>query len=100
MDSKVFWSVDFLSGYFQSPISPESRRLTAFLTTFRKFNYRRLPKGYSESGDQFGLHTDPIARVPRVIKSVDGILGQCLSMQDFYNSLAVVLTRVIPKGMV
>ena len=35
-----------------------------------------------------------------MIKSVDDFIGQCLSVHDCYDTLAIVFTRVIQKEMV
>ena len=55
--------------------------------------------GYSDSSDQFLLHTDPLVRgIPRVEKSVDDILGQCTGFQHLAQCLDEVLTRAIGAG--
>ena len=97
----VFWRLDYLSGYFQVPLSEESQKLTAFITPFGKFHHSRLPQGYCDSSDQFGLATDPVVKgVGHVVKLVDDLLGQCRSLQECYDTLAEVLSRIIEINMV
>ena len=83
------------------PVAKESQNLTCFLTPFGKYKYLRLPQGYAGFGDRFGLCADPVVkRVGRVVKSVDDILGQCWTIQEVYDTLAEVLSRIIEWGMV
>ena len=44
----VFFSVfDLNAAYFQIPLSPSSRRVSVFYTTFGLFEFNRLPMGIS-----------------------------------------------------
>ncbi len=43
--NKVFSSLDFLSGYWQLPMAPESREVTAFSTPNGHFEWTRKPFG-------------------------------------------------------
>ena len=100
-DSRLFWSLDFISGYFQILLAEESQQYTAFVTPFIKFGYRRLPQGFNDSGDAFGYLMDDIVKeIPRVVKSVNDLLGQCRTIQECWDTLSEVLYRVIQKNMV
>lgn len=46
-------TLDMFSGYFQIPLSPESRQYTAFLTPTNLWQYRVLPMGCMNSGSAF-----------------------------------------------
>ncbi len=48
---KFFSSLDLLSGYWQVPMDPESRKITAFSTYNGHFKWLRMP---------FGLKTAPV----------------------------------------
>ena len=64
-------------------MAEEFQQYTAFVTPFGKFCYRRLPQGFNDSGDAFGYLTDDIVKeIPRVVKSVDDLLGQCRTLQE------------------
>jgi len=43
----IFSVLDFNSAYFQIPLTPRSRRVTAFCTPFGLFEFNRLPMGIS-----------------------------------------------------
>ncbi len=49
--NKIFSSLDLLSGYWQVPLAPESREVTAFSTPTGHFEWLRMP---------FGLKSAPI----------------------------------------
>ena len=56
--SKYFSQLDCFSGYFQIPLHPESRPLTAFLTPEGLFQYKVLPMGLLNSGSVFSRCMD------------------------------------------
>ena len=75
-DSKLFWYSDFLSWYYQIPLTEESKNLTSFITPFSKFCYRRLLQGWSDSRENINFLTEGVTKgLKRVIKSVDDLLG-------------------------
>ncbi len=49
--NKIFSSLDLHSGYWQVPLAPESREITAFSTLTGHFEWLRMP---------FGLKSTPI----------------------------------------
>ncbi len=49
--NQIFSSLDLLSGYWQVPLAPESREVTAFSTPSGHFEWLRMP---------FGLKSAPI----------------------------------------
>ena len=52
--------------------------------------------GDSDAGDCFNMATDPVVKdLERVRKSIDDLLGKMLTLQMCYNTLAVIMTRLI-----
>jgi len=43
--NKIFSSLDLLSGYWQVPMAPASRAVTAFSTTNGDYEWLRMPFG-------------------------------------------------------
>jgi hypothetical protein len=54
-NAKVFSKIDANSGFWQIPLSPESSRLTTFLTHEGRFHYLRLPQGLCSAPEIFRL---------------------------------------------
>ena len=63
----VFSSLDLISGYWQVPLAPESRPLTAFSTPSGHFEYLRLP---------FGLRNAPLIFQRLINEVFRGMLGK------------------------
>ena len=55
-DQNNFAVFDALKGYHQILLDEESMDLTAFMTPFGRYRYRRVPFGMSSAGDVFTLH--------------------------------------------
>ena len=90
-----------MSGNYHIPLAKESQPLTSFLTPWGKYCYLRLPQGWYDSGDKFNFLTDGVSKnLDRVIKSVDDLLGQVRSLQEMWDTLAEVLSRIIDRNMV
>jgi len=47
--STVFSVLDFNSAYYQIPLTPQSRRITAFCTLFGLYEFNKIPMGISIS---------------------------------------------------
>ncbi len=59
--NKIFSSLDLLSGYWQVPMTPESREITAFSTPTGHFEWLRMP---------FGLRSAPLSTFQRIINTL------------------------------
>ena len=52
-DAKVFTKLDARCGFWQIPITPESRPLTTFITPFGRYQFNRLPFGIASAPEHF-----------------------------------------------
>lgn len=75
--NKVFTSLDLVSGYWQLPMAPESREITAFSTPHGHFEWTRMP---------FGLKGAPLT----FQRTMNSIFGDLLG-----NSVYVYLDDII-----
>ena len=67
--------LDAWNGYHAVELEEESRDLTAFITPFGRYRYRRAPQGQSGSGDAYTKRADEITKeVERQCKVVDDAL--------------------------
>ena len=60
--SKYFSTLDFTSGFWQIPLSEESREITAFKTARQHYQWVRLPMGLIDSGSVFQKYLSDIFR--------------------------------------
>ncbi len=64
--NKIFSSLDLLSGYWQVPLAPESREVTAFSTPTGHFEWLRMPFGLKSASITFQRMINTLfADVPR-----------------------------------
>ena len=66
----MFSKLDANSGFWQIGLSPESAKLTTFITPFGRFCFNRLPFGISSAPEHFQK------RISQVLEGTDGALCQ------------------------
>lgn len=66
----IFSKLDANSGFWQIGLSPESAKLTTFITPFGRFFFNRLPFGISSAPEHFQK------RISQVLEGTDGALCQ------------------------
>ena len=66
----VFTKLDANSGFWQIGLSPESAKLTTFMTPFGRFCFNRLPIGISSAPEHFQK------RISQVLEGTEGALCQ------------------------
>ena len=84
--AKYFIVLDLTCGYFQVPISPESRRYTAFITQFGLFEWKRLPMGLKGAPAFF----------QRVI-STRVLVGYLMIICELYLDDLIIFARTIEQ---
>ena len=99
-DGTVFSKLDANCGFWQIPLAPESIHLTAFLTPFERFVYKKL---------MFGLSSAPEVSCKAMSGILDGVDGVVVHMDDVLvmgrdkaehdKRLEEVLQRIRAAGM-
>ena len=70
--------------------------MTTYVTPFGHFCFQTLPQGISDSMDGFNISTDYIIQgIPKVLKSVDDLLGQGCNPQEIYDQIRPILIKII-----
>ncbi|KAK7485415.1 hypothetical protein BaRGS_00023363 [Batillaria attramentaria] len=73
--SKAFTKLDANSGFWQIPLSEESRKYTTFVTPFGRFCFNRLPFGISSASEVFQRTMFTVLNdLERVICHMDDVL--------------------------
>ena len=67
--AKVFTKLDANSGFYQIPLSEESRLLTTFITPFGRYCFNRLPFGITSAPEHFQK------RMSQMVDDLDGVTG-------------------------
>ena len=96
----VFSRLDANSGFWQIPLSDDSRLLTTFITPFGRFCYNKLPFGISSAPEHFQMRMSKIlSGLQGVVCHMDDVLifGQDKTEHD--NILAAVLTTLQSAGV-
>ena len=65
----VFSKIDANCGFWQIPLSPESRPLTAFVTQFGQYCFNKLPLGISSAPELFQR------RMHTILEGLEGVTG-------------------------
>ncbi len=100
--SSWFSSLDLRSGYWQVPLSPESRPKTAFSTSRGHWQYKVLPFGLCNAPGTFErLMDNVLAGVPRqeCLVYMDDVLSHGRTFQAALDSLRLVLGRIAGAGL-
>ncbi len=71
--SMVFSKLDANCGFWQIPLTPESRHLTTFITLFGRFHFNKLPFGISSAPEMFQRRMNTI---------LDGLSGRSCLIDD------------------
>ena len=98
----VFSSIDLLSGFWQIPLDPESREITAFSTPSGHYEWLRLP---------MGLRNAPLTFQRMVNSLFAGVIGNGLfvylddlivvsrDLESHFRNLEIVFSRLREAGL-
>ena len=101
-NKRYFTKLDFKSGFFQLPLHPESKPITAFTCFLGLFQYCRLPMGLRTSSGVFQSLADRILRgIAGEFASayLDDISIYSENITDHLDHIEQVLNRILGSGM-
>ena len=100
--NRFFSSLDLLNGYWQVPMAPKSREITAFSTPRGHFEWLRMPFGLKSSPITFQrfvntLFADMIGK--NVYAYLDDLILFDRDAESHFSSLKLVLTKLREAGL-
>lgn len=96
----MFTKLDATSGFWQIPLSEESRRLTTFITPFGRYAFNHLPFGISSAPEDFQRHMwQMLEGCEGVVCHADDIVVYGEDMQQHNERLHRVLRRLEEEGL-
>ena len=98
--ARLFSKLDTNFGFWQVPLSKESRLLTTFITPYGRFRFNKLPFGIASAPEHFQCHMNEILRdLPGVICHIDDILVSGRDKNEHNSRLHAVLKRLEAAGV-
>ncbi|XP_016139457.1 uncharacterized protein K02A2.6-like [Sinocyclocheilus grahami] len=96
----VFSSLDAASGFWQIPLDDASKRLTTFITLFKRYCFRRLPFGITSTPEIFQKRMSELLRnVEGVCCYMDDILVYGRTREEHDHRLDEVLNTIHASGL-
>jgi hypothetical protein len=95
--AQVFSFLDLKSAYFQVPLSAKSRRVTAFCTPFRLYQFCELPMGVSVGSQGLSRVVDELfsdIKGKFVFNFLDDLAVYSGSLAEHANHVRIVLAKL------
>jgi len=98
--AKYFTCLDACSGFWQIPLSSESRLLTTFISPIGRFCFNRFPFGISSAPEHFQRRMSQVLdSLPGVVWHMDDILVYGATEHEHDSRLTAVLQRLQDAGI-
>ena len=96
----TFSKLDANSGFWQIPLSEESRSLTSFITPFGRYAFNKLPFGISSAPEHFQhCMSQILAGQDGALCHMDNVLIFGHTQQEHDSRLKAVLTKIQAAGL-
>ena len=93
----IFGKMDLTSGFWQAPISQEASVLTAFITSFGLFEFKRLPMGAKGAPSWFNrvISRDVLKELLYEICElyIDDVIAHAKTEEEFLQRMRLIFTR-------
>ena len=98
--SKVFSTLDAVSGYWQMPLDESSSELTTFITESGRYRFTRLPFGISIASEVYQRAMSGILKgLPGVEVYQDDVIVHGSSREEHDIRLKAVMERIEENGV-
>ena len=96
----IFSKLDANSGFWQIPLSEESKLLTTFITPFGRYCYNKLPFGITSAPEHFQRRMNSLLEcLQGVLCVMDDIVIFGKNQEEHDSRLHTVLTRLSSSGI-
>ena len=93
--ARIFSKLDANSGFWQVPLSSQSRLLITFITPMGQYCFNKLPFGISSAPELFQrIMTEILMHLPGVVCQMDDILILGRNQEEHNERLEAVLKRI------
>ena len=93
--------LDAVDGYFMIPLAEESRHLTAFITPWGTYQFKRAPQGFFNSGDKFDASYGEVLKdVERIVRMKDDAMLYDFSVEEHFWHIWNFLYLCATSGIV
>lgn len=98
--SHFITTMDLNKGYYQVPLTEESKKKTAFITPKGKFEFNRMPFGLKNAPVVFQrLMNDVLRDLPYAAAHIDDVVVASNSWKEHLEQLKTVLERIAEAGL-
>ena len=93
--------IDAVDGFHAIPLDEESQKLTVFITEWGRYQYLRMPQGFSAAGDVYTRRYDDIIQsVQNKVKIIDDTLLWSDTIENSFFDAWDYLTLLANNGIV
>ena len=94
-------TLDLLSAYFQLRVAPEDWHLLTFLLPTGKYQFKKLPMGWTESQDHLNQNIQCLlVNIPTIQAMMDDFLLTARGLNDAYEKCLQLLINAVMSGWV
>ena len=98
--ARIFTKLDANAGFWQIPLTKESRPLTTFITPFGRYQFNALPFGITSAPELFQKRMNTLlANLKGVLCLMDDVLVYGENQREHDERLEAVLMRIKAAGM-
>ena len=99
-NAKVITTIDLLKGYYQIPLTPRAREISAFITSSGLYEYKVMPFGLRNAPATFQRIINIVIRgLPGVYAYLDDIIVIADSWQEHLQRIQTLFTHLVEAGL-
>ena len=98
-DTKFFSKLVANSGFWEIELSPDSSKLTTFITPFGRYKFNRLPFGISSGPELFQKMLEILSECEGVVGLIDDLLICGKNEEEHHRRFVTVLGKLKREGV-